>query len=378
MDLDEQAGAGAPHKGGEGCLTVMVRIPVRIVVLLLVLPLRMVWDLLVASAGVLEKVLLRPLWRALTWVHRWLLVPAGRALGWLTKALLYWPWSALWRHVVVPFVRHCVVAPLSWLHRAVLTPLGQGLRWVWKRLLVPVSAGLMTVLLVWPAIAVWRYVLRPLGLAAGWLALHLLVLPARWVYRYVLTPAGRFVAWTADLVARALTVTARGLWAAAAWLFMTLLVQPLVWVWRRVLAPLGREFTEAVGVAWRIAGHLSRAVGRVLAWLAWHLIGAPVTWAYRSLCTPVGHFVRDAVWAPVKRVALEAGRAARAALASAREGLRAARRDAWRALVGSPQVTEARELEGSAARTLGRTTTVPSAAPAPEISPLDDKTVGRG
>jgi hypothetical protein len=136
---------------------------------------------------------------------------------------------------------------------------------------------------------------------------------------------------------------------------------------------LGREIAAAVGVAWRIAGFISRAVGRVLAWLVWHLAGAPVVWAYRAVCTPVGHFLRDAVWAPARRAALEAGRAARDALASARGSFRAARRDAWRALVGRPQVTDARELGGSAARTLGRTTTVPSAAPVSEISPLDGK-----
>ncbi|MFE9723492.1 hypothetical protein ACFYQ5_07820 [Streptomyces sp. NPDC005794] len=103
-----------------------------------------------------------------------------------------------------------------------------------------------------------------------------------------------------------------------------------------------------------------------------------MTWVHRTVCTPVGHLLRDAVGAPAKRAALEAGRAARDALASARETLRVARRDAWRALAGAPQVTDTREIEGSAARTLGRTTTVPSAAPASEISLLADKTVKRG
>ncbi|MFE7747800.1 hypothetical protein [Streptomyces sp. NPDC057428] len=127
-----------------------------------------------------------------------------------------------------------------------------------------------------------------------------------------------------------------------------------------------------------IAGFISRAVGRVLAWLVRHLVAAPAAWVFRAVCTPVGHFLRDAVWAPARRAALDTGRAVRGALSTARETLRAARRDTWRALVGPPQVGDARKTEGSAARTLGRTTTVPSAAPASEISPQHGRTAERG
>ncbi|WP_405662347.1 hypothetical protein OG379_13320 [Streptomyces sp. NBC_01166] len=377
MDLDKHR-TPAPYEGGEGCLTTLVRIPVRIVVLVLVLPVRMLWDLLVAGGRLAERVLLRPLGRALEWLYDQVLVPVGRALARLTVALLVWPWVGLWRYVVVPVVRYGVVVPLVWLYGAVLTPAGHGLRWVYDKLLVPAVTGLVTLLLVWPAVGVWRYVLKPLGIAADWLVVHLVVLPLVWVHRHVLTPVGHGIAWTLLMAGKGLAATGRGLWTAVVWLVMTLLVLPLAWVYRRVLAPVGREIAAAFGVAWRVAGFISRAVGRALAWLAWHLVGAPVTWVYRAVCTPVGHFLRDVAWAPVKRVALEAGRAARGALASARETLRAARRDAWRALVGPPQVTDARELDGSAARTLGRTTTVPSAAPAPEISLLADETVKRG
>lgn len=373
MDLDKHR-SPAPYEGGEGCLTTLIRIPVRIVVLVLVLPVRMLWDLLVAGGRLADRVLLRPLGRALGWVYDQVLTPVGKALAWLAVALLVWPWVGLWRYVVVPVVRYGVVAPLVWLHAAVLTPAGHGLKWVYDRLLVPAVTGLVTLLLVWPAIGVWRYVLKPLG----WLVSTLIVLPLVWTYRNVLTPLGHGVVWTFGMVGTGLAFLGRGLWAGAGWLVSTLVVLPLVWVYRNILAPVGREIVAAVGVAWRIAGFLSRAVGRALAWLAWHLVGAPVAWAYRTVCTPVGHFLRDVAWAPAKRAALEAGRAARGALASARETLRAARRDAWRALVGAPQVTDVRELEGSAARTLGRTTTVPSAAPASEISLPADKTVGRG
>ncbi|WP_329037238.1 hypothetical protein OHT61_10740 [Streptomyces sp. NBC_00178] len=388
MDLDKHR-TPAPYEGGEGCLTTLVRIPVRIVVLVLVLPVRMLWDLLVAGGRLLDRLLLRPLSRAADWFCDQVLAPAVKALAWLATALFVWPWVGLWRHVVVPVVRYGVVVPLVWLHSAVLVPAWHGLRWTYTRLLVPAVTGLVTLLLVWPAVGLWRYLLRPLGIAAAWLVTTLLVLPVVWVYGSVLTPlgrgvawvlglVGRGVAWVLGLVGRGMAVLGQGLWTGAVWLVMTLLVRPVAWAYRRVLAPLGREVVAAVGVAWRIAGFISRAVGRVLARLAWHLVGAPATWVFRAVCTPVGHFLRDAVWTPARRAARDAGHAVRGALSTARETLRMARRDAWRALVGKPQAGDARKTGGSAARTLGRTTTVPSAAPASEISPQVGRTVERG
>jgi hypothetical protein len=91
----------------EGCLTAAIRIPVRIVVLVLVLPVRMAWDALVVAGRFLNDTVLRP---------------AGRALLWLAKAVLVWPWVALWRHVVVPAAKGLgrlgywlLVLPLVWL-----------------------------------------------------------------------------------------------------------------------------------------------------------------------------------------------------------------------------------------------------------------------
>ncbi|MFF5895986.1 hypothetical protein ACFY8O_08675 [Streptomyces argenteolus] len=374
MDPDKRP-QPAPYEGGEGCLTVLVRIPVRIVVLVLVLPARMAWDLLLVAGRAVRRVLLRPVGRGLEWLYDRMLAPAGRALTWLAVALLVWPWAGLWRYVVVPVVRHGVVAPLVRLHTAVLIPLGHGLRWLCTGLLVPGMVWLVVFLLVRPAAGVWRYVLRPLGRAGGLLLSRLVVLPLVWTYRRLLTPLGHGITWTARMLGRGLgmlgaglALAARGLGVAAVWLVMSLLVLPLSWLYRRVLGPVGREIAVAAGIAWRIAGFVSRAFGRALAWLARHLVGAPVAWVHHAVCTPAGHFLRRAVLRPAGRAALEAGRAARAVLSSARETLRAARRGTWRALVGAPQVRDVRELEGSAARTLGRTTTVPSAVPASEIS----------
>ncbi|MFH9264084.1 hypothetical protein ACH4KN_07455 [Streptomyces sp. NPDC017546] len=389
------------YEPGEGVLTTLIRIPVRIVVVVLVLPVRMVWDALTALWHAADRVLLRPLGRALarlldtlvttplTWLYTWVLTPLGKAASWLVVALLLWPWIGLWRYVVVPVARYGIAAAAVWLYRAVLTPLGHGLRWIGTALLAPAARGLATgltwlfiTLLVLPLAAAWRYVIVPV-------AHYGLIVPVVWLYEAVLTPLGlgaawvlgrlwQGTAWALGRLWRGTAATGRGLGVALVWLVMTLLVAPASWTYRRILAPVGREAAAAFEVAWRIAGYLSRAVGRALATIARYLIGAPVSWAYRTVCTPVGHFLRDSVWAPARRAAAEAGRTARAALASARETVRRARRDAWRALGGSTGGAWSGEPVGIPARTLGSTTTVPSAAQASETPPLGEKFVKRG
>lgn len=58
--------APARFEAGEGCPTTLIRIPVRIVVLVIVLPVRLVRDALVAGARAADRVLLRLLGRALS------------------------------------------------------------------------------------------------------------------------------------------------------------------------------------------------------------------------------------------------------------------------------------------------------------------------
>ncbi|MER8087215.1 hypothetical protein ACFVZR_01470 [Streptomyces sp. NPDC058316] len=283
-------------------------------------------------------------------------------------------------------MRHGLVVPVAWPYGAVLTPIGHGLRRVYRELLVPAGRGIgvavgrvLTAVLVRPAVGLWRYVLTPLALAASRLVEH--VRPSVWTYRHLLTPLGHGISRLLEGTARAIAALGSGLWAAVVWLVLTLIVAPLGWLYRRVLAPVGREVAAAFGVARRIAGFISRAVGRAVAWLAWHLVGAPVTWVWRTVCTPVGHFVRDAVWAPAGRAAVGTGRAVRAALRSARETVAQARRDVRRTLVGGPGAPEPREPGSPLARTLGVTqqpTTVPCAAPEPEISSLGEKNAERG
>ncbi|MFI6050619.1 hypothetical protein ACIBCO_11070 [Streptomyces violascens] len=346
----------------EGCLTIAIRVPVRIVVLVLVVPVRIVWDLLAAGAKVLRRAVLAPLWRALVvipfgWLYACVLTPLGHATAWLGRVVGA---GIGWLGRGVAWVAVTLVAvPVAWAYRTVLAPLGRGV----ARLARGTGRGLLWLLravFVWPPVTLWRWVLAPL-LRYG------LVVPGSWLYRHVLTPAGHAVALLATLAAAGLAAVGRGLAALA----VLLLVVPVVWVYRRLLTPLGRavavvlrEVGDAIGHAWRAAGFVSRAVGRALKWLARNLLGRPVRWVYAVLLTPVGHWVREAVLRPAKKAALAAGRSAREALAAARETVRAARRDAWRALVGGPP----RERGEHRARTLGSTTTASGAVPAPEIS----------
>ncbi|WP_432120564.1 hypothetical protein [Streptomyces sp. S1] len=417
----------------------LIRIPVRIVVLVVVLPVRMVWDVLAATGRLLDRTLLRPTGRGLEWLYRkvlapvgrgleWLcrevLAPVGRGLVWLLRAVLVWPWVGLWRYVVVPVARYGIAVPASWLYRALLRPAGQGLlrglsavgeglgwflprlgralfvwpwvglwryvvvpvarygiavpaAWLYRRVLSPLGAGflfLLEKLLLVPLAALFRYVLIPL-LRYG------VAVPAVWLDRHVLTPlgqglgrcfrqAGRGLGWFLPRLGRAVFVWPWvGLWryvvVPVAWYGIAV---PAVWLWTRVLVPVGREVRDALALCWRVAGFVSRAVGRGLKWLAWNLLARPVARVWASVVRPAGRWVRDGVWAPARRAAVESGRAAREALGSARAIVREARRDAWRVLVGSVRPVEPREPEAARARTLGSTTNVSGAVPAPEIS----------
>lgn len=299
-----------PAYAGEGCLVGVLRVPVKIVAVLVVLPVRVVWDLLVAVARLLHRHVLGPAGRGLRRFHEAVMRPVLRVLGrvavTLLKLVFVWPWTALWRYALSPagrglarLWRH-VLAPVGGaLLTHLLRPLGEGLgralRAVGRRLLAPLARGvalvgraLGTALFVRPWVGLWRYVVVPVSGAA---------------YRYLLAPLGR---------------------GALAYL----------------LVPLGRLLVAA----WHLAGRISRALGRGLVRLWRGCVARPCAWAYRQVATPAGHIVRE-VW-----------RTARAAVREARAEVR-------RALFGAPP----REPVRSRARTLGSTTAVGS-APAPEIS----------
>jgi hypothetical protein len=366
MDLEKPP---APERRDpEGCLVVAVRLPVRIVVLVLVVPVRMVWDALVVAGRFLTATVLRP---------------AGRALLWLGRAVFVWPFVGLWRYVVVPFGRALgwlgnvlLVMPLVWLYRHVLTPLGQGLAWlvrgigaglawVYARVLTPVGHGVLWLLrgigVVLAAVGLGVY-----GVVA-WLVRHLVVVPAGWLYTWVLTPVGRAIAWCARGLVWAGGLLVTGIGTALYWTARVLFVLPALAVWQWVLAPVGRavavvarEIGGALGHAWRIAGRISLAVGRFLGALFRWIFVEPVRWVYRTVLTPVGHVIRDTFLRPAADAARGVGRVTRQALAAARESVRQARADVRRMLFGEPgqpQGVDRREPLSAETRTLGSSTT---------------------
>lgn len=361
MDLEKPSAGpvgppGPPGAGAEGCLAVAIRVPVRIVVLVLVVPVRMLWDACVVGGRLLRDTVLRPL---------------GRVVGWVARALFVWPWVALWRYVVVPLGtalawlgRVLLVVPAVWLYRAVLTPLGHALArfaggvgsvlgWMYARLLTPVGHAVAALLrgigLVLGAVggglwtvAAWlaRYLVV---VPATWLARYLVVVPATWLHRWVLTPVARAVVLLLTGLVWVVRMMLLGIGAVLYWTARVLLVLPALALWRWVLVPVGRalavvgrEVGDALGHAWRVAGHLSLAVGRFLGRLLTWILVDPARWAYRTVLTPVGHTVRDLVLKPAAEAARSAGRAARQALAAARDGARQARADFRRLLFGPP------------------------------------------
>ncbi|MFE2580701.1 hypothetical protein [Streptomyces sp. NPDC059378] len=408
MELEKPSARGVPPRpqDPEGCLVVAIRIPVRIVVLVLVLPVRMAWDALVVGGRFLQRTVLRPL---------------GRALAWAGRVLFVWPVVGLWRYVVLPVAaglaragnllaaglarlgnllavslarlgRTLVVAPARWCHRYLLTPAGRallrllrgagaGAARVYARVLTPAGRAAVRVLrgtgLVLAALAagvctgvVWlvRYLVV---VPTVWLVRYLVVVPAVWTYTWILAPVGRVIARLAGAVVA-------GTVFCLYWTARVLLVLPALALWRLVLRPVGRflavvarETGDALGHAWRIAGRISLAAGRLLGTLFRWIFVEPVRWAYRAVLTPVGHFVRDAVLRPAAAAAREVGRAVRQtyaavrepvrqALAAASDSVRQTRADLRRALFGEPGRPEAvarREPSGREARTLGSSTT---------------------
>ncbi|MEK8170798.1 hypothetical protein NKH77_18225 [Streptomyces sp. M19] len=107
----------------------------QIVALIVVVPLRLLWE---AFAAVCKA------------LYRWLLAPLGRALAWLFTVLVVVPVRALWT-ALAWLGRHLIAIPAAWLYRVLLTPLGRGL------------ARLGHYLIVVPLTALYTYVLAPSG-----------------------------------------------------------------------------------------------------------------------------------------------------------------------------------------------------------------------
>ncbi|MFD8324670.1 hypothetical protein [Streptomyces lydicus] len=299
---------------GEGCLATAVRFPVRVVVLILVVPVRLLWDALATAARAVDRTVLRPLGRGLALLWRTLVL---RPVAWTWRTLVVLPLAWVWRTLVV--------APLALAWRHVLAPLGRGL----------------------------ARVVRGLGAGLWWLGHRLVVVPARWLYAWVLAPVGRAVGWVLTGVVTVLAALVRWIVLVPAVALWRYLLGPVLGALATVLTVVVREVADALGHCWRVAGAISRAVGRFLGAVLRRLVAEPLRWAYRHVLTPLGHAVRDGVWRPVRR-----------ALRGVRETVRQTRREIRKALFGTPAperrsaaVPPHREPGGRGTRTLGSSTT---------------------
>ncbi|MEU6892140.1 hypothetical protein ABZ934_10120 [Streptomyces sp. NPDC046557] len=173
----------------------------KIVAVLVVLPVRVVWDLMVGAARAVHRHLLGPLY---TYVLGPVLRALGQVVSFLLRLLFVWPWVGLWRYLLGPLVRA-----------------------LYGYLIAPVARAVYRYLLRPPALAVWRYLLVPLGHGLAWLCVRL--------YRYVLRPVGKVLAWAWAVSARVVRVLGRGL----RWVGWVLLGWPLSQVYRYVLTPVG-------------------------------------------------------------------------------------------------------------------------------------------
>jgi hypothetical protein len=176
-----------------GCLTIPL--------LVIVVPIRLLWELLSALGRVVRAYVLRPIGWLL---HNVLVRPLAWVLGELVLRPLRW------------VLRVLVLRPLRWVVLAIVAPVGRVLL---RHVLRPVGRGVVVVLaiLLIPVVyaaewlgrgiaALWRVALWPLLAAFGrllartwWLAglilFHLLVRPARLLWRVLFRPVLRAVRW---------------------------------------------------------------------------------------------------------------------------------------------------------------------------------------
>ncbi|MEV4639686.1 hypothetical protein AB0J80_20245 [Actinoplanes sp. NPDC049548] len=193
-----------------------VQWPVRVFAVVVVLPLRLAWELLSAVGRFLER-----------WV--------GRPLAWLWHRAVMIPLSFLWRRLVV--------VPLSFLWRwSVVVPFSLLGRWFWAHR---------------------RFLSRPFV----WLLRYLVVVPVVWFFSVtapVWQAVGRAVAWTLETLVSVITAVARVAyrwfllpgWRGAGWL----LRQLYRWILRPAGLVIAGVWRWTVVPAWRVAAGAGRWV----------------------------------------------------------------------------------------------------------------------
>ncbi|NUR28038.1 MAG: hypothetical protein HOV83_19715 [Catenulispora sp.] len=300
-----------------GWLGTVLRWPIRIVAVIVIAPFQVAWESVKAVGRGIRRaasVLGRP-FRAV-----------GRAIEWAATRLLWWPLRWVGRGTGRVFA--VIGRGLAACYRAVLTPIGHGIAAVFQA----IGAGVSAVGRGVSFVVTWVYfrVLTPIGhgLAAvgrrvrdgfGWVG--------RQVYRFVLRPigvaaraVGRVLVQGLYYLSRPFVLLGRGLWY-------------LLKLFGRWIVGLFHVVVQAFDFAARVGAK----VGRGFVWLWTHSLWVPIRFAGKG-------FWDAAKWVGrgVRAVARPVARGVRAVRTWYRHevsepvlgALRAARRDIRRALFG--------------------------------------------
>ncbi|MFC6880508.1 MULTISPECIES: hypothetical protein [Actinomadura] len=319
-DAARRAPAAEAGPGASGPAWLVV--PARVIAFVVVVPFRLVYDLVMAGARAIDAGA-RWIGRLL---YAWLLRPPARGLAWLGRAVARL-FLAIGRGVaglldllVVRPVRWLAVVVVwgvlrlfgrgtgrlgSWIRRVLLAPIGRFFAAIGGAIAMGFGAVLafvgrtLELLLVNPlswllrnTALVLRAVLTAIGTGLAWLLGVLIVLPAVLLWRYVLWPPLRGIAWICTRIGHGIARAAVALGAAFMWawravaavlrfLARILFVLPAVVIWRYFLAPILRGIAEG-----------GRLAGRFLRWLWNVLVMAPARWTKANVLRPIGLGVR--------------------------------------------------------------------------------------
>ncbi|MEU6228047.1 hypothetical protein [Streptomyces sp. NPDC047042] len=199
----------------------------------------------------------------LGWIYARVLTPVGHAVLWVLKGLGAGIAAMGFGVFAVAswLARYLVVVPAQWLYAWILTPVGRAVAWCARGVAWLVSTAVAGV--AWLV----GMVVTGIGFVLYWVLRILLVLPALALWRWVLAPVGRVLVVigreVGDAIGHAWRIAGhislavgRFLGTLLRWIF----VEPVRWAYRTVLTPLGHVVRDAV---LRPAAEAARSVGRV-------------------------------------------------------------------------------------------------------------------
>lgn len=199
---------------------------VAIPLLVVVVPVRLVWEAFSAAGRLVRAYVVRPIgWllhhvlvRPLRWL---LLVLVLRPLWWMLLTFVLLPARWMFERILVPaarmiaeYVLRPLLAGLAWLVSAIAVPVAWLARQVGRALTA--VRRVVVGMVLWPILRAVGRLLAHAWRLAGVVLFHLLVRPARFLWRVLVRPPLRAVAWTWRVtVVRAARWTRVHLWEPA-------------------------------------------------------------------------------------------------------------------------------------------------------------------